>query len=153
MKYNPKKHNRRSTRLKNYDYSKAGFYFITLNCEDRHPLFGNIKNGVMCLNTFGTILHENWIETPNIRPNVAIGAFIVMPDHFHAIVHIIESKGSKKQIGKFQSPSQTIGAIVRGLKGVVTKEIKATARAWDTDTDPRIDGKGCLLYRSDAADE
>jgi len=142
MKYNPNKHNRRSIRLKDYDYSQIGYYFITLNCQDRYPLFGNIQNGIMCLNTFGTILHENWMKTPKIRPNVAIGAFVVMPDHFHAIIRIKESKGSKNAIGKFQSPSQTIGAIVRGLKGAVTKEIKATARAWNSDS--KGDRKGEL---------
>ncbi len=132
MKYNPKKHHRRSTRLKNYDYSQEGLYFITLNCQNRHHLFGKIQNSVMCLNEFGTIIHQNWLETPIIRPNVTLGAFVVMPDHMHAIICIKQTKGSKEAIGKFQSPSQTIGAIVRGFKGTVTTKIKTATRTWIT---------------------
>lgn len=132
MKSYPKKHNRRSMRLKGYDYSQAGLYFITLNCQHRHHIFGNIKNGMMCLNQFGTIIHNNWMETPNIRPNIVLGAFIVMPDHLHGIIQILESKGSKEAIGKFQSPTQTIGAIIRGYKSSATTKVKAATKAWES---------------------
>ncbi len=130
MKHTYQKHNRRSLRLKGYDYSQAGLYFITLNCQNRHHLFGEIQNGIMCLNKFGSIAHDNWLETPSIRSNVRLGTFVIMPDHMHGILQILESKGSQALVGKFQSPTETIGAIVRGFKSSVTTKIKAATRSW-----------------------
>ncbi|MEM6868962.1 MAG: transposase, partial [Cyanobacteria bacterium P01_C01_bin.121] len=68
MKYDPRKHNRRSIRLKGYDYASAGLYFITLCCHQRQCLFGNIADGEMQLNSFGQIVVAEWIKTPEIRP-------------------------------------------------------------------------------------
>lgn len=64
--YNPNIHNRRSIRLKGYDYSQAGLYFITICCQDRAHLFGNIENGEMKLNAFGKIAWEEWLATEKI---------------------------------------------------------------------------------------
>ena len=58
MKYNPRKHNRHSIRLKNYDYSSPGLYFITLNTQNREQLFGQIIDGKMILNEFGQIVDK-----------------------------------------------------------------------------------------------
>ncbi|WP_321343448.1 transposase [uncultured Draconibacterium sp.] len=122
--------NRRTIRLKNYDYSAAGLYFITLCTTDRLHLFGRIINGEMIYNAFGTIATEEWAKTPEIRKNISLGEFIIMPNHFHAIISIdykITDEG-KDDIGKFQSPSQTIGAIIRGYKGATTKRINQIIR-------------------------
>lgn len=126
MTYNPNIHHRRSIRLKGYDYSKEGLYFITIVCQNYHHLFGKIQNGIMCINIFGNIAYQEWIKTPLIRPNISLHAFIVMPNHIHGILEIKKWKGEKNKgsIGKFKSPSQTIGAIIRGYKGSVTKKIK-----------------------------
>jgi putative transposase len=129
MKYNAQKHNRRSIRLKNYNYSQEGSYFITLCIEDRQHLFGTIKNDIMGLNIFGCIAYEEWQKTPLIRKNISLGAFIVMPNHIHGIIHIDKQKKNTNQIGLFHSPSQTIGAIIRGYKGAATKRIKASLRS------------------------
>nr|WP_324292120.1 transposase [uncultured Draconibacterium sp.] len=122
--------NRRSIRLKNYDYSAAGLYFITLCTTDRLHLFGQIMNGEMHYNTFGTIATEEWAKTPEIRKNISLGEFIIMPNHFHAIISIDYkiTSNDNEQIGKFQSPSQTIGAIIRGYKGATTKRINQIIR-------------------------
>ncbi len=128
--YDPSKHHRRSIRLKNYDYSEAGRYFITLCSLDRKCIFGEIKQGIIHHNTFGKIATEEWENTPNIRENISLGEFIVMPNHFHAIIHIdykISNK-AKENLGKFHSPSQTIGAIIRGYKGATTKAINNIIR-------------------------
>jgi putative transposase len=125
MQYDPEKHHRRSIRLQGYDYSQAGCYFITLCVQDRKHLFGEIRNGIMGLNEFGCIAWEEWYQSPIIRPNISLGAFIVMPNHLHGIIHIDTQKENTNEIGKFKSPSQTIGAIIRGYKGAITKRIKA----------------------------
>jgi len=60
MKYNPDKHHRRSIRLKGYDYSQAGFYFVTICTWQRECLFGEIKNVQMHLNRLGEVIRYNW---------------------------------------------------------------------------------------------
>ena len=128
MTFNPKKHHRRSIRLKEYDYSSEGLYFITICVQNKLELFGEIKNEEMILNEFGKIAHDEWAATPNIRENITLGEFQIMPNHLHGIIQINYSKGNPEDIGKFKSPSQTIGAIIRGFKGAATKRIKALIR-------------------------
>jgi len=128
-RYNPNIHHRRSIRLKGYDYSQAGLYFITLCVQDRQNIFGNIKDGKLQLNIFGEIVKQEWIKTEEIRENCSVGEFIIMPNHFHAIISIdYQLKSQEKNIGKFKSPSNTIGAIIRGFKGATTKRIKKIIR-------------------------
>ncbi len=96
-RFNPNIHHRRSIRLKGYDYSQAGLYFITLCCKDRECYFGQIENGEMMLNAAGRIAHQEWQHTANIRDNIALHDFIVMPNHIHAIIEILfqKQKGEK----------------------------------------------------------
>ena len=127
-RYNPKKHHRRSIRLKGYDYAQAGLYFITLCVQNRQHLFGEIINGEMQLNALGKIAAEEWIATESIRKNCTLGAFVIMPNHFHAILSIDYALKKSENIGTFTSPSQSIGAIIRGYKGASTKKIKEIIR-------------------------
>lgn len=96
MKYNPRIHKRRSIRLKGYDYSQKGLYFITLCSQKHQHLFGHIEKGTMILNDFGEIIKEEWEKTPQIRKNTALHEYIIMPNHFHAIIEILFSKNSEK---------------------------------------------------------
>lgn len=121
--YNPQKHHRRSIRLQGYDYSQEGLYFITICCQDRAHLFGEIVDGEMILNSYGEIAQKEWQNTSTIRDNVVLHEFVVMPNHFHSIIEIKFQKGNN-EIGKFQSPSQTVGAIIRGYKIAAIKKIK-----------------------------
>lgn len=124
--YNPLIHHRKSIRLKGYDYAKEGLYFITINCFHKLPLFGKIINEQMHLNTYGLIAHYEWLNTENIRSNCIMHEFTIMPDHMHGIIEILfdNQEEGKSSIGKFQSPSQTIGSIVRGYKIATIKKIK-----------------------------
>jgi REP element-mobilizing transposase RayT len=88
MSYNPDIHHRRSIRLKNYDYSSAGTYFITINAYKRDLIFGVITNGEMVLNEFGRIAESFFCEIENRYPNVLLDEFIVMPDHVHVIINV-----------------------------------------------------------------
>jgi len=117
-------YNRQSYRLNGYDYASEGWYFITINTHEKQPLFGKIIDGEMHLNCLGKIVHNEWLNTEKIRDNISLNKFVVMPDHFHAILEINFSKNDNNEIGVFRSTSQTIGAIVRGFKGAVTKQIK-----------------------------
>ncbi|MDP3450950.1 MAG: hypothetical protein Q8R87_10235 [Anaerolineaceae bacterium] len=98
---------RRSIRLPDYDYSSSGSYFITLVCHQREHLFGEIVEGEMRVNEYGRIAREEWLKTQKIRPNVEVleDEFVVMPNHFHGIVHIISSD---KQNGSFNSGDELV---------------------------------------------
>lgn len=140
-KYNPNSHHRRSIRLKGYDYSQAGLYFITICCQDRAHLFGENINGQIKLNAFGQIAHQEWMATEKIRNNIALHEIIVMPNHIHGIIEILFEKGAsknkEKEIGKFRSPSQTIGAIIRGYKIATIKKIKDRINNYTGELDSR----------------
>lgn len=79
---------RRSIRLKDFDYSQNGSYFITICTYDRKPLFGNIANVEMKLNELGDIIKKEWINLPQRFLNIELDLFIIMPNHIHGIITI-----------------------------------------------------------------
>ena len=143
MKYNPVFHHRQSIRLKGYDYSQEGAYLITICVHDRQCLFGDIIEGEMHLSRAGKIVADQWAQTASLRSNIHLDAFVIMPNHIHGIVVITESRNggvcqyaptmhpnepswAKKEYtysNQMQSPSRTIGALVRGFKSAVTKQV------------------------------
>ena len=85
-KFNSAIHHRRSIRLKGYDYSQAGLYFVTICCQDRICRFGKIENGEMVLNDFGQIAYDEWEKLPERFPNMFLDVFQIMPNHIHGVV-------------------------------------------------------------------
>ncbi|MBI2919330.1 MAG: transposase [Chloroflexi bacterium] len=122
-------YHRRSIRLPGYDYAQAGAYFLTIVAHDRECLFGEIVNGGMSPNSAGLAIESQWLNTPQLRPQAVLDEYVVMPNHFHAIVVIIGERRGVLQYAPtqyaptFRSPSQTVGAIVRGFKSATTKRI------------------------------
>jgi REP element-mobilizing transposase RayT len=113
-----------------------GKYYITLNTYEREPLFGNIESGKMILSEMGIIAHREWLKTLEIRKNLSLGEFIIMPDHIHGIIEIkwkmVRNKENKFIPQHFsennnekilKSPSKTLGSIIRGYKSSVTRQI------------------------------
>jgi len=90
MPYDPNRHHRRSIRLKGYDYSQAGAYFITLCTQDRACLFGKVVNGEMRLNDAGRMVLAEWNRLPERFPHLVLDAFVVMPNHVHGILVITD---------------------------------------------------------------
>jgi putative transposase len=88
MNRTPVKHHRRSIRLKDYDYSQDGAYFVTICVHNRESLFGKIANEKMILNDVGKIAEQCWCEIPQHYPNVILDKYIVMPNHVHGILII-----------------------------------------------------------------
>jgi len=86
MNYNPKIHNRRSIRLKGYDYSQAGLYFITICVKNRACLYGDIVDGKMNLNDAGKMVGKWYDELENKYPDKKCHEMVVMPNHFHCII-------------------------------------------------------------------
>lgn len=112
-------HNRKSPRLKRYNYSRNGIYFITICTKNRVNNFGEIKNGKMQLSEIGKIAHHYWIKIPNHFPFVVCDEFIVMPNHIHGIL-IINNVGT----GQCPVPTKTtISSIIGSFKSICTKTI------------------------------
>lgn len=126
MEYDPKIHHRQSIRLKGYDYSQNGAYFITLCSHNRKCLFGEIINDVMRLNKFGILVRDEWIQSSQIRAEIIIGEYIIMPNHLHSIV-MISSRNkldhSDRSLGYAGPKSQSISSLVAGFKSSATKKI------------------------------
>ncbi len=90
-RYHPKIHHRRSIRLKGYDYAQAGLYFITICVQHRVHLFGKIENNKLQLNPAGKMIDKWYWELENKFKNIKCHEYIIMPNHFHAIIEIVGS--------------------------------------------------------------
>ncbi len=135
MRYDPQNHHRRSIRLKGYDYTQPGAYFITICTKDRAHLFGEVVNGEMRLNDAGRIVWEEWFKTATLRPYVQLNEdeFVVMPNHIHGIIWIVDDVGATRRVAPtrvaptMDAPhgpkSGSIGAIIGQFKSVTTKRI------------------------------
>ncbi|HEX7261790.1 MAG TPA: hypothetical protein VF258_08245, partial [Luteolibacter sp.] len=93
MKYNPEIHHRRSIRLKGYDYTRPGAYFVTFCSYQRRHIFGEVVNSEMKLSALGKIVREEWVRSAEIRKEIRLfdDEFVVMPNHGHGIVWIMEA--------------------------------------------------------------
>ena len=139
------KHDRRSIRLKGYDYSRAGAYFVTISARNRQCLFGKIQDGEIVLNAFGEVVREEWLKTAILRSAVTLDTFVVMPNHFHGIIAITTSgeaavgRGTARRAPtteRYGRPvSGSIPTIIRSFKSAVTRRINEMrktpgARVW-----------------------
>jgi putative transposase len=82
-------------RLKGYDYKQAGAYFVTICTYDRALLFGQFVNGKLILNETGRMVEQCWNDIPAHFPHVELDEFVVMPNHVHGILSIMEPVGAK----------------------------------------------------------
>jgi putative transposase len=81
---------RKPNRLRDYDYSLEGYYFVTICTKNRVEWFGKVENGEMCLSTFGKVAKDFWAEIPLHFQHIRIDEFSVMPNHVHGILIIEE---------------------------------------------------------------
>ncbi len=95
MKYDSRIHCRRSIRLKEYDYSRAGWYFITVCTFRGLCLFGNILNGKMNICKAGQMVKKWWFELNNKYPEIELRDFVIMPNHIHGLIEIKSDVHSK----------------------------------------------------------
>jgi putative transposase len=153
MKYNPDIHHRRSIRLRGYDYRSAGAYFVTICTFQRECLFGEVVDGEMRLTGLGMAVGACWRAITNHFPNLQLDEFVIMPNHFHAVLDITtpasvgvkqgasaspdfgygsnnDGDSNKGEAGEsFASPlrdgtvSGSLGAIIQNFKSVSTRKI------------------------------
>ena len=93
MKYDPDIHHRRSIRLKGYDYSSPGAYFVTTVTRKRECLFGEVVEGSVHLSKMGVIVQQVWLDSPNRYSYVVLDAFCIMPNHIHGIIILTDTLG------------------------------------------------------------
>ena len=131
MSRDPKHYFRQSARLKNYDYSKGGAYFVTVTVDGEGEIFGNIVEGKIKLNKAGEIIEKVWMSLPKQFTNVKLDEFVIMPDHFHGII-IFENKKEglmnqartkEKNWILMKNKKDTLGEITRAFKAKATKLI------------------------------
>lgn len=152
MSFTPDIHHRLSRRLHGYDYRGAGAYFLTICAFQRECLFGEVVEGEVRLTRYGEIVREEWGKTPMLRPDVDLDAFVVMPNHFHAVIFILNHDDAHdiRPATEYESPvgahrrapetsnggiggahigaplrrkSGSLGSIVAGFKSAATKRI------------------------------
>jgi putative transposase len=127
----PLARHRKYLRLQGYDYSQAGGYFVTIVTQGRECLFGEIVGGEMRLNPYGEIVTEEWLRSAEIRREIRLDAFCVMPNHIHGIVFIYDdpvgATGRSPQPTRDRYPHgpapKSLGAFMAGFKSSVTKRI------------------------------
>ncbi len=126
--YNPKLHHRKSIRIKEYDYTNQNWYYITICTKDKQHCFGEIKNGKMILNKFGQIVEEEWLKTKQLRGNIDLDYYVIMPNHFHGIIIIESTAGATHRVArtKAELKANSLGSIIGQFKSVVTKRIRAS---------------------------
>ncbi|GCE62261.1 transposase [Microcystis aeruginosa] len=145
MTFDPEKHHRRSIRLRNYDYSQPGAYFVTICTYQKQSWFGEIKNGQIYLNQLGKIVADEWLKTCKIRPNFKLDEWVIMPNHFHGIVIINDYSGDDQSLGARDAPldlgardaplqqkPNSLSSCIAGFKSAVTKRINLLRQNTDT---------------------
>ena len=132
----PERQRRRSLRLRGYDYTQAGLYFVTICAQDRACLFGEVVDGEVRLSAAGEVVAEEWARTAEIRPSVLLDAFVIMPNHLHGIVALVDvdadgamlppRPGAAEDWGSPRGPAAgSLSAIVGQFKAVTTKRVNA----------------------------
>jgi len=132
VKYDPARHHRRSIRLRGYDYTQAGAYFITICTQGREYLFGEVADDEMHLNEYGRIVRDVWFDLPNHVSNVVLDAFVVMPNHVHGIVVIVN--GDVVGVGVDGADSVGAGSVGAGSEPAPTVTTTTTAEPAPTAT-------------------
>lgn len=141
-------HNRRSIRLSGYDYSQAGAYFVTICSFGRRCVFGEVAGPEVLPSSWGAIVEEEWLHSLEIRREIDLDVFVVMPNHFHGIVVIMASDAAGT-VGQSPLPAsschgstgasrrsplrperprgtgtRSLGAFIAGFKSTVARRIQ-----------------------------
>lgn len=131
---------RKQIRLKKYDYSDAGWYYLTICTQNREKIFGDIVNDEMILNKFGKVIYKCWLETQNHYLNVELDEFQIMPNHIHGIIVIrnikpfvgaifkspVKSLNDLGEINFAPTTKTSLSMIIKWFKSISTINIRKT---------------------------
>jgi len=107
---------RRLQRLRNYDYTKNGAYFVTICTHKKLCLFGRIEKGIVHLNDAGQMVHDRFAEIPRFYPGIETDQFIVMPNHLHAILVIEHDRTTQGSV-----PALALSGYIQRFKSLTTR--------------------------------
>lgn len=112
--------NRKTIRLKDFDYRSKGVYHVTICTQNRKCIFGNVANGAMTLNDIGQTAHNNVVQIPDHYPEVRVIDFVVMPNHVHLLLAL--GDGTDANYG-VPTVGHDLGQIVRAYKASVSRVV------------------------------
>jgi REP element-mobilizing transposase RayT len=138
---------RRSVRLKGYNYSQPGAYFITICTKDKIRILGNVEGEKVIYSPIGKIAEECWLNIPNHFPDIELDQWIIMPNHIHGIIFILDagrgvqlnaptvpstssnvnpnpSLSSSNRFSKISPSKGSLAVIIRTYKAAVTRECR-----------------------------
>ena len=140
MAFDFERRSRRTIRLKDYNYSLPGKYFITICTLNRECLLGEIRDIKMIVSPAGAIVRHEWLHTSIVREEIELDTFVIMPNHLHGIISIRSGRGDPVDRPAYRSitnkpfqrnepvlKSNTIGAIVGQFKSNATKRIRESS--------------------------
>jgi REP element-mobilizing transposase RayT len=144
MPYNPEHPRRNSLRLKGYDYTQPGAYFVTICTHNRECFLGEIVGGIVHLNQYGKIVAETWQWLEQRYPYIELDAWVVMPNHLHGIIVITDRFADLKR--------KSLGRLVGAFKTVSAREINQLRQmsgcpVWQRDFYDRINRNERSLER------
>ena len=136
-------HHRHSMRLRDFDYSQVGAYFVTICTKNRQCIFGKIDQGMMQLNASGRVASAQWQQLSNRFKDLELGEWVIMPNHIHGIL-VITGRGEASLEKRSTSPDSIIkdasplrpngtvpgslGAIIQNFKSITSRKISAQVR-------------------------
>jgi putative transposase len=121
-------HHRRSIRLRGYDYTQPGQYFVTLCIKDRKCILGDVVRNEMRLTRIGEIVEECWEEIPEHFSNTLLDEFVVMPNHMHGIIVLVGTRHAVSRLEEISPPSgERFGGPVSGSLSTIIRSFKSAA--------------------------
>ena len=154
--FNPDAHHRRSIRLKAYDYSTAGAYFVTIVTQEKLCLFGDVADGEAQLTNAGVMIQQIWHAIPDRFPTIEMDEFVVMPNHVHGILIIHSDVGTSlvgaQEVTHTKTTHSPVGASLVGAlpadRARSTDGGRATTRVAPTEDGPMTLGEVVGAYKS-----
>lgn len=125
------KQNRKTIRLKDWDYSQEGWYLVTICTKDKNNFFGEVRNAIVGLSDIGCVAYDTWQEVPDHFEHVKLDTFVIMPNHVHGIMYIKRRETAccfptdRGAINRFQNIGVgSLSTIIRSYKSAVTKQVR-----------------------------
>jgi putative transposase len=109
--FDPAVHHRRSIRLKHFDYTMPGAYFVTICASEGEMLFGEIGGGQMRMNELGQMVHDVWHAMPKHYAAIKVDAFVVMPNHVHGVIWIVGAGPRARPQSEIRQQQGRAGAV------------------------------------------
>jgi REP element-mobilizing transposase RayT len=119
---------RRPIRLRHYDYSQTGWYFVTICTKDKEWSFGRCSSEGIALSDIGRIAERHLVEIPDHYPPAMIDRYVVMPNHVHGII-AIQPVGAPHVVPA-EPHLNTFSKAIRNSLSVIIQQYKSTVKRW-----------------------